>query len=227
VTSVQQYEEEAEFEATQSEQGDGMPPTLAEKLLGFLERVALVADVDSVDPDQGAVTLMTLHTAKGLEFPVVAMVGVEDGLLPHERGLKDDKELEEERRLCFVGVTRAMKRLLLTHARYRTIFGQTMPVIPSRFLEEIPREHQRRNDVSDDALDAEERGHAAWRQKTAAGRAANAMPPGTLVRHPQFGLGRITDVSPIGSHTRARVDFNTAGVKTLILQYARLEVVDS
>jgi DNA helicase II / ATP-dependent DNA helicase PcrA len=227
VTSVQQYEEEAEFEATQSEQGDGMPPTLAEKLLGFLERVALVADVDSVDPDQGAVTLMTLHTAKGLEFPVVTMVGVEDGLLPHERGLKDDKELEEERRLCFVGVTRAMKRLLLTHARYRTIFGQTMPVIPSRFLDEIPREHQRRNDVSDDALDAEERGHAAWRQKTAAGRAANAMPPGTLVRHPQFGLGRITDVSPIGSHTRARVDFNTAGVKTLILQYARLEVVDS
>ena len=227
VTSVQQYEEEAEFEATQSEEGDGMPPTLAEKLLGFLERVALVADVDSVDPDQGAVTLMTLHAAKGLEFPVVAMVGVEDGLLPHERGLKDNTELEEERRLCFVGVTRAMHRLILTHARYRTIFGQTMPVIPSRFLEEIPVEHQRRNDVSDDALEAEERSHASWRQKTAAGRAADNMPPGTLVRHPQFGLGRITDTSPIGSHTRARVDFNTAGVKTLILQYARLEVVDS
>ena len=227
VTSVQQYEEEAEFEATQSDEGDGLPPTLAEKLLGFLERVALVADVDSVDPDQGAVTLMTLHTAKGLEFPAVAIVGVEDGLLPHERGLKDDTELEEERRLCFVGVTRAMRRLLLTHARYRTIFGQTMPVIPSRFLEEIPREHQRRSDVSDEALDAEERAHAAWRQKTAAGRAGDAMPPGTLVRHPQFGLGRITDVAPIGSHTRARVEFNTVGSKTLILQYARLEVVES
>ena len=227
VTSVQQFEEEFEFDAAQDPERAGQPLRLRDKLLGFLERVTLVSDLDAVDPDQGAVTLMTLHTAKGLEFPVVAMVGCEDGLLPHERGLKDPEELEEERRLCFVGVTRAMRRLVMTHARFRTIFGQTMPAVPSRFFDEMPGEHLRRDDVSDDALEAEERADAAWRQRTAAGRMAEALPTGALVRHPQFGLGRVRDVSPIGSHTRARVEFNTVGHKSLILQYARLEVVEA
>jgi len=226
VTSVQQFEEQYVYEIMAEADADADEPTLLEKLFGLLERVSLVSDVDSVDPDQGAVTLMTLHTAKGLEFPSVTMIGVEDGLLPHERGLKSDDELEEERRLCFVGMTRAMQYLTMSHARYRTVFGQTMPTIPSRFLSELPRDVLEIQDISDDALDSEASAASRWQQSTAAGKQATEYPPGTLVRHPQFGLGRVLDVSPIGSHTRARVEFNTAGVKTLILQYARLEKVD-
>src|SRR6185369_9165198 len=103
----------------------GAAPALSRKLDAFLERISLVSDVDSVSPDQGAVTLMTLHAAKGLEFPVVAMIGVEDGLLPHSRANESPGELEEERRLAFVGITRAMRFLSLSHATVRSVFGQT------------------------------------------------------------------------------------------------------
>ncbi len=195
-------------------------------LLAYLERVSLVSDVDAVDPDQGAVTLMTLHAAKGLEFDTVAMLGVEDGLLPHQRAQTDEREMEEERRLCFVGITRAMRRLLLTHARYRTVFGQTMPAIPSRFFDELPPEGIEREELEDEAADNFFGTRAdGVGQRSLASKQASQFPPGTLVRHPDFGLGRVVNVSPMGAHTRAKVDFNTAGSKTLVLQYARLEKV--
>lgn len=110
---------------------------LMDKLRAYLERVALVADTDGLDPTKGTVTLMTLHAAKGLEFPCVAMIGLEEGCLPHSRAQMSDKEMEEERRLCFVGVTRAMERLLITSATFRTIRGLAERTIPSRFLDEL------------------------------------------------------------------------------------------
>ena len=221
VSSAQQFEQDYELEIELD--GGDHPPALAEKLLAFLERISLVSDVDAVDPEQGAVTLMTLHAAKGLEYPAVAMIGVEDGLLPHERANADANELEEERRLCFVGVTRAMRRLFLTHARYRTVFGMSNATIPSRFLNEMPDDCMEQIDATEDDADGLADG---LMQRSLAGREAALYPPGCLVRHPQFGLGRVVDIHPTGSHTRARIAFNTAGTKTLILQYARLERVE-
>jgi len=106
----------------------------------FLERVALVADIDNFDREAKAVTLMTLHNAKGLEFPIVFMVGMEEGLFPHANSLLDPADLEEERRLCYVGITRAQKRLYLTYALSRMLFGSFQANAPSRFLGEIPKE---------------------------------------------------------------------------------------
>ena len=109
-------------------------------LLEFVERMALVADSDQLGSGDGAISLMTLHVAKGLEFPAVVVTGLEETVFPHRRALSDDAELEEERRLFYVGVTRAMRHLVLTHAWSRTMWGQRVEAIPSRFLQEIPRE---------------------------------------------------------------------------------------
>ncbi|MFW6060323.1 MAG: ATP-dependent helicase, partial [Phycisphaeraceae bacterium] len=224
VTSAQQFEDEYTWEIQVD--GDGHAAPLAEKLLAFLERISLVSDIDAVQDSEGSVTLMTLHAAKGLEFPVVAMIGVEDGLLPHERSQNDQREEEEERRLCFVGITRAMRHLLLTHARYRTIFGMTRPAIPSRFLMELPEDHIEHLDVSDEMDGDEARLDAGRQQRAQAQRAATAFPVGTRVRHPQFGLGTVRDVNPMGAHARVRVAFDEVGAKTLILEYARLQRIE-
>ena len=125
-------------------------------LRAYLERVTLVSDADAVDPAQGAVTLMTLHAAKGLEFGAVAMIGLEEGVLPHSRVASNPAELEEERRLCFVGITRAMRRLLLTSSRYRTVRGITERTMTSRFIDELPREHVQLSDQSAVLLRAHE-----------------------------------------------------------------------
>ncbi len=222
VSSAQQFEDE--FASDIQINSDNPSPSLQEKLLAFLERISLVSDIDSVDPDQGAVTLMTLHTAKGLEFPAVVIIGMEDGLLPHERGMKNDNELEEERRLCFVGITRAMQILALTHANTRIVFGQTQSCLPSRFLNELPTDVINQIDESamHDFLEPDER--SADLTHTVTGDGGDFI-PGTLVRHPEFGLGRILTIATIGTHTRVKVKFNTSGVKNLILQFARLQKV--
>ncbi|HCT44873.1 MAG TPA: DNA helicase UvrD, partial [Phycisphaerales bacterium] len=115
----------------------------------YLESIALVADADAVDSSTGTVTLMTLHASKGLEFPAVAMIGLEEGSLPHSRANESQSELEEERRLAFVGITRAMKHLQISHTNRRTIRGMSERMIPSRFLEEIGKEHIITSDQSD------------------------------------------------------------------------------
>ncbi len=225
VSSAQQFEDELERETQEM-------PTFTEKLMGYLEQVSLVSDVDAIDDNQGAVTLMTLHAAKGLEFSAIVMAGVEDGLLPHARSQDDDDAIEEERRLFFVGMTRAMRNLMLTFTRERTVFGQTLPAIPSRFLRELPTEHVDTRDLSDafdpyGEFDEEDNDLMTPRaaRRADALRQVDEFPPGTMVRHPSFGLGRVIAVNNVGSQTRARVEFNTAGVKTLVLQYARLERV--
>ncbi|MFG0327590.1 MAG: ATP-dependent helicase [Phycisphaerales bacterium JB037] len=221
------------------------PPLLA-MLRAFLESVALVADADKVDPAQGAVTLMTLHAAKGLEFPAVAMVGLEEGLLPSSRAMDSEDSLEEERRLCFVGITRAMRRLHISSARYRTVRGMTERTIPSRFLEELDSSNIRASDQSDfgDAFgggvgggfdrdwsgDSSAAGGVSWDapesvssdSSRAAASAKVQFPPGCRVRHPRFGMGTVVSVGG-GQMAKVRVKFQQAGEKTLILEYARLQ----
>ncbi|MDO8136467.1 MAG: 3'-5' exonuclease [Candidatus Brocadiales bacterium] len=169
----------------------------------FLEKVALVQDIDTWDGHVEAVSLMTLHSAKGLEFPVVFICGLEDGLLPHAQSSQSEAEMEEERRLCYVGITRAKNELILTHARRRSRFGLETPSVPSRFLEELPRDVIQEIDKT---LSLEE------------------FYPGQMVNHPLFGPGRIVETQGYGKDRRAVVDFST-GQKTLLLEYARLEKI--
>ncbi len=230
VSFAQQFEDDlqGEFEYINGNLTPRDELPLSGKLEAWLEQIALVSDVDAINEGEGAVTLMTLHAAKGLEYPAVAILGVEDGLLPHQRSIEDGRDIEEERRLCFVGITRAQRFLMLSHAHYRTVFGQTMLAIPSRFIDEVPPdliETESSEDDDDDDFELHyEQERAA--QSAEARQHASEFPPGTLVRHPQFGLGRIITVSASGAQARAKVEFNTAGVKTLVLQYARLERVD-
>jgi DNA helicase-2/ATP-dependent DNA helicase PcrA len=250
ISSAREFEVEYEAEndpANTLEGGEGdepvraeVPPLLA-MLRAYLERVTLVSDADSVDPAQGAVTLMTLHAAKGLEFRAVAMIGLEEGLLPHSRSAESDDELEEERRLCFVGITRAMERLLITSAKYRTIRGLSERTIASRFLRELPQAHATLADLSDEfseeySADWTDDVPSSSRSMTPAERLAamkskggpreddlsSGLKVGGMVRHPQFGVGKVASVTR-GTDARAQIVFRDAGVKTLVLRYARLE----
>lgn len=225
-------------------------PSVHDLLRSYIERVTLVSDSDAIDPSLGAVTLMTLHAAKGLEFPVVAMIGLEEGCLPHSRGLESPAELEEERRLCFVGITRAMRRLLMTSSRYRTVRGVPERTIPSRFIDELPKDDVTIADQAgwnepgwDDAGEGN-RDRVEWGKSSydfsrrggvssggggssrgASGdRSLGGIQIGVKVRHPQFGIGTVKSVTP-GAGARAQIQFREAGVKTLVLEYARLEVI--
>jgi DNA helicase-2/ATP-dependent DNA helicase PcrA len=191
----------------------------------YLARVSLVSDVDQLKDAGGAVTLMTLHAAKGLEFPVVAMIGLEEGILPHSRASQSVNELEEERRLCFVGITRAEERLLMSKAGYRTIRGLRERTAGSQFLGEMPADDFEVMDRTSISFGTERRGEQRKHLVDENERLATQFKQGQLVRHPTFGIGRIADISDMGQHTRAVIEFNQAGRKTLILQYARLERV--
>jgi len=203
----------------------GAAPTLLRALQGFLQSVALAADSDAYDSESGAVTLMTLHAAKGLEFEFVAMVGCEEGLLPHMRAREGDDDIEEERRLCFVGMTRAKRQLLMTHAARRTVRGMRMSAMESEFLREIPEANAERTDLASSWMDGggSEGADEPWMDEFDAPRGLGSQfPVGCLVKHPLFGLGTVQAILPRGSVTSARVAFRTVGVKTLVLEYAKL-----
>jgi len=231
----------AEFDAA----GEGQLPE-------YLNQVALISDLDHFEGGSGAVTLMTLHAAKGLEFPVVFIVGCEEGLLPFHRAREADPGDEEERRLCFVGMTRAKEHLCLSHARYRGIRGVRQRQVQSNFLAELHGEYVANVDVSDpidagpsayQTADMFEPDEPAWRERrkieghadeeffdadieaelAAAAADANGLAAGDRVRHPSFGPGRVETVRRTGPYTRVIVEFQRFGRKTLILQYARLE----
>ena len=187
-------------------------------LLDYLQQIALFSDADSYDNTQDRVALMTLHTAKGLEFDNVFIVGLEEGLLPHERSAEDEEELEEERRLLFVGITRAKQRLHISYARYRTYRGQLMRTIPSQFLFELGIKPKDNSDEADDDKDAKY--YLEDSQVTA------EFYPNQLVRHSKFGLGRITQFTDLGEDSTVTVRFNSGKTKTLMLKYASLETVD-
>ncbi|HJR89440.1 MAG TPA: DNA helicase PcrA [Aeromicrobium sp.] len=211
-------------------------PLAPGSLAAFLEQVALVADADSVpDEGDGVVTLMTLHTAKGLEFPVVFLTGLEDGVFPHMRSLGDKDELAEERRLAYVGLTRARERLYVSRATTRSAWGAPSYNPASRFLEEIPAglitwrreaaaptQWTRRQATAQPGF----RSGTAFNSSTVARRAQKAaisLEPGDRVSHDSFGLGTVVALEGIGDSAVASVDFGSAGVKRLLLRYAPVE----
>jgi len=189
----------------------------------YLAGISLVSDTDRLNEGEGAITLMTLHAAKGLEFDAVAIIGLEEGCLPHSRVAESANELEEERRLFFVGITRTRKELMLSGANTRMLRGKYEHTRPSRFLAELPLEHLRGANQfgsGDDLRSLQRDAIAAASQRLAA-----SFSPGQRVRHPSYGLGRITDVSDMGSQTRVVVNFDQWGRKILIVPPGRLESV--
>jgi len=182
-------------------------------LLDYLQQTALFSDVDAYDTAADRVALMTLHTAKGLEFENVFIIGLEDGLLPHERSTNNDEELEEERRLFFVGITRAKQGLYISYARYRKIRGQTLRTIPSQFLYELGA----------DAIDSVKEEQYFYDEADA--QTIPDFAPGQLVRHKFFGLGTIKEFVDMGENSIVTVEFKTGQTKTLMLKYACLSKI--
>ena len=208
----------------------------------FLEQIALASDIDSHNAQQDSVSVMTFHAAKGLEFPVAYLMAVEQGLLPHERSLGKDEDVEEERRLCFVGMTRAMKELYLCHSRLREFRGQALYAVPSMFLEELPHDVEHvdqaaKQNYARSAIDD-------WRAKagipaggygakprtepikpTIIGTPTEGYAAGQLVQHEEYGIGQITDVSGYGAMKRVKIRFATAGEKVFVADKVKLKVV--
>ncbi|MET8244796.1 DNA helicase PcrA [Streptomyces sp. NPDC005202] len=226
-----------EFE---QERGEGEQGTLAD----FLEQVALVADSDQIPDEEdgdGVITLMTLHTAKGLEFPVVFLTGMEDGVFPHMRALGQTKELEEERRLAYVGITRARERLYLTRSVMRSAWGQPSYNPPSRFLEEIPAVHvdwKRTGgagpvssgpasgvaaSLSSSRSSSSASGASGFATRRASEKPVVSLAVGDRVTHDQFGLGTVVAVKGTGANAEATIDFGDAKPKRLLLRYAPVE----
>jgi DNA helicase II / ATP-dependent DNA helicase PcrA len=218
-------------------------PTLA----GFVDQLSLLSDVDEEAGAQDArVLMMTMHSAKGLEFPTVVIGGLEEGLFPHSRSADDEAELEEERRLCYVGITRAERRLVLTSAARRRLFGDYQGTQASRFIEEIPAdliEEVPSTFVTPQSSFSQFRAtpYGAGRQGGSyRGRVKEEQPsydyasedqssptglkPGVRVRHAQFGVGTILTVEPLDDDTKLVVRFNSVGQKTLRAKFAKLEV---
>ncbi|MEB3022775.1 DNA helicase PcrA [[Mycobacterium] crassicus] len=196
-------------------------------LAAFLERVSLIADTDEIpEHGSGMVTLMTLHTAKGLEFPVVFVIGWEDGMFPHMRSLGDARELSEERRLAYVGLTRARQRLYLSRAKVRSSWGQPMLNPESRFLREIPQElvDWRRTDATA-APSAPVSGAGRFGSpRPAPSRSGNrpllVLAPGDRVTHDKYGLGRVEEVSGVGESAMSLIDFGSSGRVKLMHNHA-------
>ena len=203
-------------------------------LAAFLERVSLVSDTDEI-PEHGAgvVTLMTLHTAKGLEFPVVFVTGWEDGMFPHMRSLDDPTELSEERRLAYVGITRARQRLYVSRAIVRSSWGQPMLNPESRFLQEIPQELiDWRRSAPTPSFSAPVSGagrfgtpRAAPMTRSGGGtgkRPLLVLEPGDRVTHDKYGLGRVEEVSGVGESAMSLIDFGSSGRVKLMHNHAPL-----
>ncbi|NEE17390.1 DNA helicase PcrA [Streptomyces sp. SID7499] len=226
-----------EFE---QERGEEEQSTLSD----FLEQVALVADSDQIPDEEdgdGVITLMTLHTAKGLEFPVVFLTGMEDGVFPHMRALGQAKELEEERRLAYVGITRARERLYLTRSTLRSAWGQPSYNPPSRFLEEIPPTHVEWKrtgataPASSGPVSAVAASLSSSRSRSSASGASGfatrrtsekpvvSLAVGDRVTHDQFGLGTVVGVKGTGGNAEATIDFGDTKPKRLLLRYAPVE----
>jgi DNA helicase-2/ATP-dependent DNA helicase PcrA len=231
----------AELVADHTHEADGRIENIAElgsvagefdDVVGFLETVALVANSDEIDGDGSCVSLMTLHTAKGLEFPAVFVVGLEDGIFPHFRSLAEPLELEEERRLFYVGITRARRHLAISHAWVRTIWGRTQHNIPSRFLSEIPVDlikdvglvaTRASRDLSTELRPGSTYLASAPLSPRPAGPRASSgaedlgLVAGDDVVHDHWGHGIVIDTKGEGSRAQATVDFDSVGKKSLLL----------
>ncbi len=212
-----------ELRTVAREYRDLKPP---EGLAAFLEGVALVSDVDGLDESVDAVTLITLHQAKGLEFPVVFMVGMEEGILPHFRSFDDPIQMEEERRLCYVGVTRAKQRVYLVRAFRRSLMGRSAVNLPSRFLADIPQhlisggglwQGEQRLDVTT---------VYSWDKVSVPSVISLDLKAGDHVRHSQFGNGVVVNCQSVKDDVEVVIAFTGGGVKKLLLSFAKLEKVE-
>jgi DNA helicase-2/ATP-dependent DNA helicase PcrA len=214
----------------------------------FLDQVALITDSEeqaAAENRRGgsdSVTLMTLHNAKGLEFGVVFLAGMEEGLFPHSRSAESEEELEEERRLCYVGITRAKEKLILTHAAERRLYGYPQANLVSRFIREIPEEAMEKiGEYEFERSIGREQGRwnsvllAASKQQAALPETAGRQPKkaegdlkyykGAVVKHAKFGIGTIQRSEGLGDDLKISVSFPGYGVKTLAVKYANLEVI--
>jgi DNA helicase-2/ATP-dependent DNA helicase PcrA len=214
----------------------------------FLENITLASDVDGWDEDQDCVSVMTLHSAKGLEFPVVYLLAAEQGILPHERSMQRDDDVEEERRLAFVGMTRAKEELYLTYCRLREFRGQTLYAMPSMFLSELPHEGIEEIDLSSSA----NRSPDKWRNSTttaskgwyetgvfnrptaaaaapattsATATAGGAFEEGMMVHHDAYGVGKIMSISGNGALRKIKIRFAQGGERTFLADKAKLSIV--
>ncbi len=230
------WADDVDGQAEAGDQGDEPAPLVVPvgipRIQAFLEALSLVTDMDDYDGDQSAVTLMTLHSAKGLEFPVVFMTGMEENVFPHVRSLGDPDQLDEERRLCYVGITRARERLYLCHAWCRNLFGSTQYNPASRFLAEIPeqlveltgRRHPHRGAMRERQLSKGVVGGAGRSPMTgAAGAEKLGLKVGDDVAHEKFGEGVIIGIEGEGDKAEALVRFREAGEKRLLLSWAPLK----
>jgi len=216
-----------EYEESEVDEGEEI------SLVGFLEDVSLVADADQIPEGEdhgGVVTMMTLHTAKGLEFPTVFLTGMEEGVFPHSRTLGDPEELQEERRLAYVGLTRARENLFITRAEYRSAWGAPNYNAPSRFLSEIPDSVIEWNEVQEKAASISSSTRSTIRRNFAApkptGKSSNntmKLEIGERVSHDTFGLGTVVAVTGDGDRAEATINFGSFGEKRLLLRYAPVE----
>jgi DNA helicase II / ATP-dependent DNA helicase PcrA len=201
-----------------------LPPE--EALADFLQGVTLVTDIDGLDEAKDGVTLITLHQAKGLEFPVVFIVGMEEGILPHIRSFDDPAQMEEERRLCYVGITRARQRVYLVRAFHRSLMGGTTTNNPSRFLKDIPT-HLTTGDHTWQAKESKVAQQPyEWEERPEVSMAITELKSGSRVRHLQFGDGIVISAHLVHGDTEIVVAFKGVGVKRLLLSFARLEKLD-
>ncbi|VAW36504.1 ATP-dependent DNA helicase UvrD/PcrA [hydrothermal vent metagenome] len=248
ISAIKDFEDSPRNAPDELIETEGTHPMLS----AFLEHVSLISDLDSYKDKTNAVTLMTLHSAKGLEFPVVFMTGLEEGLFPHSRSADNPEELEEERRLCYVGMTRAMKQLHLLSARSRTIFGERRYQVASRFIEEIDPKYLVRHSnapkrasygglLTEESVSIPQGGGRKNRggdepYYTLDESQLNPLTEPTFdredpwrigmrVRHPSFGIGVIKAREGTGESTKLTVNFQKAGRKKLVAQYAALEPV--
>jgi DNA helicase-2/ATP-dependent DNA helicase PcrA len=215
-------------------------------LQAFLDQVALITDLeqqtaaDTGRRNSDSVTLMTLHNAKGLEFAVVFMVGMEEGLFPHSRSAEDEEELEEERRLCYVGITRAKERLILTYAMERRLYGYPQANLMSRFVQEIPGDAIEFSSM--EPAETRYRGQrVSWEDsfcetvqkdtmfskpvQPATSGSSDRYYKGAVVRHAKFGIGTVQRSEGAGDELKISVSFPGHGIKTLAVKYANLEVI--
>jgi DNA helicase-2/ATP-dependent DNA helicase PcrA len=224
-----------EYESTETEASLG----------GFVDRLSLLSEADEGDGARDArVWLMSMHAAKGLEFPVVIVAGMEEGLFPHARSVEDEDEVEEERRICYVCITRARERLILTGAARRRVFGEYQSTVASRFLEEIPAELMERVEPAAPAP----RWQQSYELRNPYARSGPRLRPGTMkeapaafaayeqedqsnsgvrtgmrVRHGRFGVGTVVGIEDQGDDFKVTVKFNAGGTKKLMAKFARLE----
>ena len=217
VSGAEEFEQQSRGESFDGETWNDMDGR--RRLERFLESVSLVGDIDALEEGSGAVTLMTLHNAKGLEFPVVFIIGLEEGLFPHSRAVTDPDEIEEERRLCYVGLTRAQQRLYLCRSQSRMLYGMASYNTPSRFLKEIPLEL---------VTNAQDRKRDPRKEST--GHQSSLLSEediaaGDRVKHDLWGMGTVSAVAGEGDRAEAEITFDTGGHKRLLLCWAPLQKV--